>query len=111
MEDTADFPKKLILTVDAPGGFEAGRVVLTPNKKGEGVWLSGLFVEKEWRGNGVARHLMDQALEIAEGHAVILEVEETNERAVGLYQKLGFNTDEVIQAKNGNRYLRMSRKA
>jgi diamine N-acetyltransferase len=56
------------------------------------VWR--FYVDKPWHGRGVARHLMDAALDTARelgGSSVWLSVWERNPRAIAFYTKCGFS--------------------
>jgi diamine N-acetyltransferase len=56
------------------------------------VWR--FYVDKPWHGRGVARHLMEAALETARelgGGSVWLSVWERNPRAIAFYTKCGFS--------------------
>ncbi|WP_018014212.1 ribosomal protein S18-alanine N-acetyltransferase [Teredinibacter turnerae] len=52
-----------------------------------------ISVAPEWQGQGVASQLLDTMCEILEDYAaeIFLEVRESNEAAIRLYEKCGFN--------------------
>lgn len=84
-------PKYLILLhrdeSGAPIAYLIGWMV------GDEAELARIGVLPEFRGRGVARKLLDQALEIWRSRGashVWLEVRETNAAALGLYQSRGF---------------------
>ncbi|MCU7787283.1 GNAT family N-acetyltransferase [Pyrobaculum sp. 3827-6] len=58
------------------------------------VGVLGIAVAREWRGRGVGRALAEAAIRDACGRRlfelIVLEVMDVNERAVRLYEKLGF---------------------
>ena len=57
--------------------------------------LHRVYVATELQGRGIGRQLMDAALahpRLAAAERVYLQVWETNERAIGLYESLGFET-------------------
>lgn len=54
------------------------------------IWIEDLYIKEEYRGCGIGKAFMEF---ITKKHADCifrLEVEEENERAIGLYQKYGF---------------------
>jgi RimJ/RimL family protein N-acetyltransferase len=59
----------------------------------------GISVKKEWRGKGVGRKLMERAMEWARENETVkrvqLEVFATNEGAIHLYEKMGFEKEGV----------------
>ncbi|HET8811164.1 MAG TPA: GNAT family N-acetyltransferase, partial [Gaiella sp.] len=57
--------------------------------RGDVGWIGGIGVAKEHRGEGIGRVLMNAVLEVAPP-TVELEVIEQNERAIKLYESLGF---------------------
>jgi ribosomal protein S18 acetylase RimI-like enzyme len=61
----------------------------------EGTYVHGVGVVPEYRGQGLARYILGTSLRrAAENHheKMLLEVDVTNQAAVGLYQSLGFKT-------------------
>jgi ribosomal protein S18 acetylase RimI-like enzyme len=61
----------------------------------EGTYVQGVGVVPEYRGQGLARYILGTSLRrAAENHheKMLLEVDVTNQAAVGLYQSLGFKT-------------------
>lgn len=64
--------------------------------------IEALFVDKEWRGSGLAQELLDAVYDWAEkqGQSVVqLYVTATNERAINLYQNEGFRPVQQIMRK------------
>ena len=52
-----------------------------------------IFVREKWRGRGVAAHLIAQAMAYLKEHGremAFLEVKASNENALGLYLRLGY---------------------
>lgn len=76
-------------------------------------WIWGTFVAPEWRGRGLARRLMEEAIgrarQIAGMRYVLLSVSAGQDAARGLYAGLGFEVyafePEAIQA--GGRFIDM----
>ena len=61
----------------------------------EGTYVHGVAVIPEYRRQGLARYILGTSLRrAAENHheKMVLEVDSTNQAAVGLYQSLGFKT-------------------
>lgn len=64
-----------------------------PDAPADALQLSQIYVEGAWHGQGVARALMDWAIEQARAQgasALLLTVWEHNPRAIRFYHKLGF---------------------
>ena len=86
----------------APPGFvwlEGGQVVGNISLRRAalpGGWMIGnVAVHPDWRGQGIARSLMDAAVETVTkrgGTWVGLEVREDNDIATGLYRRMGFDS-------------------
>jgi ribosomal protein S18 acetylase RimI-like enzyme len=56
----------------------------------------GIGIEKEYRGSGIGRQLINKALELAENRGLTrieLAVREDNNRAIHLYKTLGFKVE------------------
>lgn len=80
------------LRVVEDDGRLCGYVLATPPDRAQS-WIFSLGVTPDKRGQGLARRLMTETLQAlrAEGTAtVLLWVEPGNERAVALYESLGF---------------------
>ena len=64
------------------------------------IWiLNDLYVEREWRGQGVGQRLMEEARILAVQNGCIaleLATEKTNTHAKRLYEKLGYSLDETF---------------
>jgi ribosomal protein S18 acetylase RimI-like enzyme len=61
----------------------------------EGTYVHGVGVVPEYRGQGLARYILGTSLRRAAENRhekIMLEVDATNQAAVGLYQSLGFKT-------------------
>lgn len=77
---------------EAPAGFVLARLAA-----GEGEILT-IAVARAWRRHGLGRELMEAVLRHLHGEraeALFLEVDETNQPAIALYRRLGF--DEVAR--------------
>ena len=78
--------------VEAPAGFVLARLAA-----GESEILT-IAVARNWRRHGLGRELMEAVLRHLHGEraeALFLEVDETNQPAIALYRRLGF--DEVAR--------------
>ncbi|AEA12590.1 hypothetical protein TUZN_1110 [Thermoproteus uzoniensis 768-20] len=85
-----------VFKVAEAGGRLVGTCEIRRNRRrGFGhLGVLGIAVAREWRGRGVGRALLEAALADACGRRlfdlVVLEVMAVNERAVKLYERLGF---------------------
>lgn len=60
--------------------------------------IARIAVVEEMRGRGIGRELLDYTCECCKGMQIqrlLLDVRESNERAIGFYKKYGFQTDGV----------------
>lgn len=71
----------------------------------DGHWLTGLFVAPQWRSKGVARRLIDAALEPLDGSVWLF----CHPELVGFYQPLGFADAQRLPVALGERFMRYSR--
>lgn len=96
----------LIMVAIAPGegGAEGELVALMDCTGGKRVGnrhetTLGISIKKEWRDKGIGTRLMEAALEWARGSGIVkrvqLEVFSNNERAIHLYEKVGFVREGV----------------
>ncbi|MDD2060924.1 GNAT family N-acetyltransferase [Pseudomonas sp. GD03860] len=70
-----------------------------------GHWLTGLWVALPWRGQQVARHLLEAALQGCEGSVWLF----CHPQLRPFYQRLGFETSEQLPAALAERLLRYQR--
>jgi RimJ/RimL family protein N-acetyltransferase len=87
--------KSIVAEVD---GDPAGSIEVSPEpgRSRHVAWLEGLIVRKKHWGKGVGRGLMSEALSLAgqlSCRKAVLTVTEGNERAIKLYQDLGFEIE------------------
>ena len=83
------------------GGKPAGYAAIKTDAGGEGMFLSKLYLHKQFRGLGIARKMMDLftslAREQGSGH-IWLTVNRNNAASIAAYQKMGFEvTAEVVK--------------
>ncbi len=66
----------------------------------------GITVAKEWRGQGIGRRLMKEAIEWARGTGILTRIElhvfARNAVAIALYESLGF----VVEGRRRNAVIR-----
>ena len=102
-----DFDELLSGFVWVEQGHIVGNVTVSRAAPGSDRWIiSNVAVAEPYRGRGIARGLMDAALELIHewrGKIVTLQVREGNAPALHLYQSMGFH--EVF----GTAYLRLDR--
>ncbi len=93
----------IILVARVGGESLAGFVQLYPmfsSVRMGAIWiLNDLYVQRDWRGQGVGQRLMEEArIRAAQSGCIALELatEKTNTRAKRLYEKLGYTLDETF---------------
>ncbi|MCB9813148.1 MAG: GNAT family N-acetyltransferase [Pseudomonadales bacterium] len=91
------------------GGKVVGSAKIRKNRREEGFYIQDLSVDENQRRRGIATRLLKKIREMITG-TISLEVDETNEAAVSLYNQNGFVIEETVNAKNGKNYLRMKNK-
>ena len=78
---------------DAAVGF-AMHGVFPHETEGQRVWLDRLLIDKRYQGQGLGKHFLRLLLQLIQDHCcctrIFLSVYESNETAIGLYQKFGF---------------------
>ncbi len=76
---------------------------LTPVVGGQ--WLTGVFVDPAYRGQGLAARLIDAAVADAEGTVWLL----CHPDLEGLYQRMGFSQDTLLPQSLSERLVRYKR--
>ena len=82
----------------------------TTTRGAPGVFVSDLWVSKSQRGAGIARNLLAEVCDAAEGQwgaaFLRLNVYRHNQVAIAVYEKLGFDTDlhEAVMTLNLNEF-------
>lgn len=71
----------------------------------DGQWLTSLFVAPQWRGQAVARRLIEAALMGAQGPVWLF----CHPDLLSFYQPLGFDEAKRLPAVLGERFMRYSR--
>ena len=104
---SADFNEFLSGFVWEEGGQIVGNVTVSRAAPGSNRWIvSNVAVAEPCRGQGIARTLMEAAIELIRewrGHIVTLQVRDNNASALHLYHSMGF------QVIFGTAYLRLDR--
>jgi GNAT superfamily N-acetyltransferase len=90
------------LWVARDGEIVAG-LCLTPVVGGQ--WLTGVFVDPAYRGQGLAARLIDAAVADAEGTVWLL----CHPDLEGLYQRMGFSQDTLLPQSLSERLVRYKR--
>ncbi|MBC3258727.1 GNAT family N-acetyltransferase [Pseudomonas paralactis] len=70
-----------------------------------GQWLTGVFVDPAYRGQGVAARLIQQAVAEVDGTVWLL----CHPDLEGLYQRMGFSQDTVLPQSLSERLVRYKR--
>ena len=96
----AEDPEGLILAVAADAAGD-DRVVgsVMAGYDGHRGWVNYLGVHPDWRGNGVARRLMEEAeayLHARGAPKINLQVRRGNEGVLAFYARLGYVDDDVV---------------
>lgn len=93
----------VILVAKGRDGLSVGFVQLYPAfssvRMGPIYILNDLYVDQDWRGQGIGEQLMDAARSHAMRSGCIaleLATEKTNYRAQRLYERLGYSRDQVF---------------
>lgn len=76
---------------------------LTPVVGGQ--WLTGVFVDPAWRGQGLAARLIARAVAPVDGTVWLL----CHPDLEGLYQRMGFSQDSVLPQSLSERLVRYKR--
>jgi putative acetyltransferase len=85
------------ITIAEAGGNSVGFVVIDPNTG----WLDQLAVHPSHWGNGIAKALLEEAKRVSPS-LIRLDVNQTNVRAISLYERLGFvRTGEGVNRNSG----------
>ena len=80
------------------------------HEQGEVVTLKSLFVSEAYQGKGAGRALFEVSCSIAKpGQTVLLEVLESNHRAIKLYEKQGFEKGVAVDKYYGGSMIQMYR--
>ncbi len=78
---------------DEAVGLVLANVLFSPKFAGKALWLENLYVDPQWRRNGLGRRLVEYTLDWAETHGIKgidLEAYQGNTPAAILYRSLGF---------------------
>jgi ribosomal protein S18 acetylase RimI-like enzyme len=104
---SAEFSDLLSGFVWVEGGQIVGNVTVSRAAPGSYRWvISNVAVAEPYRGRGIARALMDAAIELVHewgGKVIVLQVRDDNASALHIYQTMGFH--EIF----GTAYLRLER--
>lgn len=73
------------------------------NEENQFAYISIITIAKAFRGRGYGKQLIQQLVENVSGryHCILLEVSKSNDRALGLYRKYGFE----IKEDRGEKFL------
>lgn len=103
-EMTGETPiRRQLVARDADGTWIASTVVRAADER---AWLVGVWVDPAHRGSGVLDALVRAQMEWARGtlgaDRIYLHVGETNPRARGAYERLGFRATGVVETFPGH---------
>ena len=80
-----------------PCGFGLLNITYGHEAGGRVVWIEEIYIREEYRGRGLGREFFEYVFANIPAARYRLEVEPENERAVALYEKLGFEVLEYGQ--------------
>ena len=63
------------------------------------IWLEDIYITDSCRGRGIGSRFIEQITNTYPGALLRLEVEEENERAIGVYKKAGFDFLPYLEMK------------
>ncbi len=72
------------------------------------LFLSKLYVEKSYRGKGIAKHFVEMAEQVAQENAlprIRLTVNKGNAGSIAAYNRMGFETVESVVSDIGNGFV------
>lgn len=74
------------------------------NEDNQFAYISIIAIAKAFRGRGYGKQLIQRLVESASGryHCILLEVSKSNDRALGLYRRYGF---EIKKEDHGEKFL------
>ena len=112
LRDIHDSPRAIMLVAEAGGGIvgELSLKAISPRRAVQHVATLGMSVKQDWRGKGVGRALMTDAIAWAPSAGIKrieLYVYCRNAPAIALYEKFGFAVEGRRKAfiREGNEYL------
>lgn len=80
-----------------PCGFGLLNITYGHEAGGRVVWIEEIYIREEYRGRGLGREFFEYVFANVPAARYRLEVEPENERAVALYERLGFEVLEYGQ--------------
>jgi ribosomal protein S18 acetylase RimI-like enzyme len=98
-----DIEKGLLYYLAEDGNVPAGYMALRIDD--EGLFLSKLYVEKSYRGRGIARRFVEMAVRVAQENAlprIRLTVNKGNAGSIAAYRRMGFATVESVVSDIGS---------
>jgi ribosomal protein S18 acetylase RimI-like enzyme len=86
---------------------KAGYFAIKPDKP-SGLFLSKLYVEKRFRGKGIARVMLNKIINICENEGydnIWLTVNKNNVKSIAVYKKMGFEISEALVTDIGGGFV------
>ncbi|MGE5614607.1 MAG: GNAT family N-acetyltransferase [Bacillota bacterium] len=106
LEDIAADGYRYFIACD--GGKKVGYCAIKPDLESGGLFLSKLYVEKNSRGRGIARMMLEKAISVARenrlGH-IWLTVNKRNVNSIEIYKRLGFVIVEELVKDIGEGFV------
>lgn len=91
----------LLCYVFSLDGKDAGYALLSksfcPEVGGSIIWIEQLYINEEYRGNGIARDFLSFIEKKFSPDRIRLEVEEDNKKAISLYERNGYRFLPYLQ--------------
>ena len=90
------------------GEKAVGYAAIKPDADGNGIFLSKLYIDKNYRGQKISKRILEQILNTFQdkgAHFIWLTVNKKNTNSISAYQKMGYKIIEEIVTDIGEGYV------